>query len=139
LGRVADYVIELLEEILGEAAEREKRFPWATGDPSSRTGRSAQLPFDAVWMSRQLIVEVDEDQHRRAVKFWDKPGVPTVSGVSRGRQRTIYDRRKRRAARAHGFTIVEIPWERCPPLDARDREMDRRRLALALQQAGVSS
>ena len=47
MGRVADYVIGLIEEILREEAVREKRFPWATGDVSPKTGRGMQLPFDA--------------------------------------------------------------------------------------------
>ena len=138
MGRIADYVIGHLEETLGERARREKRFTWAVGDPSPRTGRSALLPCDAVWGSRRLIVEVDEDQHRRPVEFWDKPDIITVSGVSRGRQRAIDDARKRAAARTHGFTVVEIPWERRPPPDRRNPEADRQRLARLLDQAGVT-
>jgi hypothetical protein len=137
MGRIADYVIDLLEEILGETAVREKRFPWALGDPSQKTGHAVRLPFDAVWSSRNLIVEVDEDQHRRPVPFWDKPSVPTVSGVSRGEQRIIYDRRKRSAARAEGFTVIEIPWERRPAPRQRDRSEDRRRLTRILRDGGV--
>jgi hypothetical protein len=138
MGRTADYVIGLIEEILREPAEREKRFVWAAGDPSPRTGRSALLPFDAFWESRRLIVEVDEDQHRQPVEFWDKPDVVTVSGVSRGRQRAIYDARKRAAARAQGFTVVEIPWERRPLADHRNADADRQDLKRLLEQAGLS-
>ncbi len=138
MGLIAKYVIDLLDEILDEEAEREKRFPWALGDVSQKTGRRVELPFDAVWLARRLIVEVDEDQHRRPVAFWDKPDVPTVSGVSRGEQRAIYDRRKRSAARNHGFTVIEIPWERRPEPARRDREEDRRRLVRMLEQSGVT-
>lgn len=137
MGRVADYVIELLAEILEEQPAREIRFPWAVGDPSAKTGRSAQLPFDAVWESRRLIVEVDEDQHRQPVPFWDKPDVVTVSGVSRGEQRRIYDMRKRAAAREHEYTVVEVEWERRPRPDRRDRDADRKRLVAVLGRAGV--
>ncbi len=137
MGRVAGYVIDLLEEILGEEAQREKRFPWAVGDVSRKTGRRAELPFDAFWASRRLIVEVDEDQHRRPVPFWDKPQVLTVSGVSRGEQRAIYDQRKRAAARDRGFTVIEIPWERRPPPGLRRRDDDRQRLVQLLRDAGV--
>jgi hypothetical protein len=137
VGRVEDYVIELIEELLGEAAEREKRFPWATGDSSPKTGRRVELPFDAAWPRRRLIVEVDEDQHRREVKFFDKPDVMTVSGVPRGEQRRIYDRRKRAAARAAGFTVIEVAWERRPLPKHRDRDADRRELADILRAAGV--
>ncbi len=124
--------------MLDEHAEREKRFEWAVGDPSPRTGRRVQLPFDAVWSTRRLIIEVDEDQHRRPAAFWDKPNVATLSGVHRGQQRAIYDRRKRTAAREQGFTVIEIPWERRPPPGSRDRESDRRYLEELLRKAGVS-
>jgi hypothetical protein len=137
MGHLADYVLGLVEEILGEAAEREKRFSWAVGDPSEKTGRCVELPFDAVWASRRLIIEVDEDQHRRAVTFWDKPDVLTVSGVSRGEQRAIYDGRKRAAARAQGFTVIGIPWERRPRPERRDRDEDRTRLVRLLSDDGV--
>jgi hypothetical protein len=109
---IAKYVIELLTEVLGASPEREKSFPWAVGDVSPKTGHARQLPFDAYWAGLKLIVEVDEPQHRQPVPFWDKPDVITVSGVSRGEQRRIYDQRKRAAARAQGYTVLEIPWER---------------------------
>jgi very-short-patch-repair endonuclease len=137
MGRVADYVIDLLDEIVGEPCQRERRFPWALGDVSEKTNRRVELPFDAVWESRRLIVEVDEDQHRRSVTFWDKPSVETVSGVSRGKQRAIYDHRKRAAARQAGFTVVEIPWDRRPVPERRDVAADRRALIRLLRAAGV--
>jgi len=137
VGKVANYVIDLLADILGEEPQREVEYPWALGDLSKKTGRRRQLPFDAVWESRRLIVEVDEDQHRRPVKFWDKPDVITVSGVDRGEQRRIYDLRKRAAAREQGYRVVEIEWERRPPPDRRDRDADRRRLRELLSESGV--
>jgi hypothetical protein len=137
MGRTASYVLDLLDEILGESGQREKRFPWALGDQSPTTGRGIELPFDSYWPARRLIVEIDEDQHRTPTPFFDKPHVVTVSGVSRGEQRRIYDARKRAAARAQGFTIVEIPWPRKPPLDRRDRDQDRGILVQRLQEAGV--
>lgn len=137
MGLIASYVIELLTELLGEPPEREKSYPWAVGDVSAKTGRAKQLPFDAVWEGRQLIVEVDEDQHRRAVDFWDKPTVITVSGVPRGQQRRIYDERKRAAARAHGYKVLEIPWERRPAPVRRDRDADLSAVRSVLVQSGV--
>lgn len=121
----------------GEPSERERRFPWALGDASEKTNRRVELPFDAVWESRRLIVEVDEDQHRRSIAFWDKPSVKTVSGVSRGEQRAIYDQRKRAAARRAGFTVVEIPWDRRPVPERRDVVADRTTLIALLRAAGV--
>ena len=137
MGRVANYVISLLGEILQEEPEREKRYHWALGDMSPKTGRRAKLPFDAAWESRRLIVEVDEDQHRRPVEFWDKPDVKTVSGVDRGEQRRIYDVRKRGAAREAGYVVLEVDWERWPPPTKRDRKADRRRLETLLRNVGV--
>jgi len=138
VGKVADYVIGVLDEILGGGVEREKRYPWALGDRSDKTGRQARLPFDAVWEARRLVVEVDEDQHRRAVTFWDKPDRLTISGVDRRQQRRIYDERKRAAARSHGYTVVEIEWERHPPPAKRERAGDRVRLEALLQARGIN-
>jgi len=137
VGAIANYVIDLLTELLGERPQREKTFPWALGDVSRKTGRAAPLPFDAVWESRRLIVEIDEDQHRRPVAFWDKPAVMTVSGVSRAEQRAIYAQRKREAARANGYTVLEIPWERRPPPDKRDRATDMAALRELCRTAAV--
>ncbi len=138
MGRVADYVIGLLDEILDGGVEWEKRYPWALGDRSGKTGRRAQLSFDAVWEARRLVVEVDEDQHRRPVTFWDKPDRLTVSGVDRREQRRIYDVRKRAAARSRVYTLVEIEWERRPAPAKRDRAVDRVRLEGLLRAAGIN-
>ena len=137
MGAVATYVITLLAEILEEEPEREKRFDWAVGDPSPKTGRSVRLPFDAVWESRALIIEVDEDQHRRATPFFDKPERITVSGVHRGEQRALYDGRKRAAAQANGYRVVEIPWDRLPHPNRRDRAADTLMLVDLLRREGV--
>lgn len=109
--RTEKYVVGLLERLLGPA-ERDKRYSWAVGDVSGRTGRAVALPFDAVWEERQLIVEVDEEQHREETPFFDKPHRTTVSGVHRGIQRRMYDERKRKAAREHGYRVIEIAWSR---------------------------
>jgi hypothetical protein len=137
LGAIATYVIGLVSELLGESPELEKTFPWAVGDVSPKTGRATRLPFDAVWESRRLIVEVDEDQHRRPVPFWDKPDKLTVSGVPRGIQRHLYAGRKRAAAREQGYTVVEIPWERKPAPTKRKREDDLKLLRSLLAEAGI--
>jgi len=111
MGRTAQYVLDLVESLLGKA-ERERRFAWCVGDVSAKTGRRAGLPFDAVWESRKLIVEVDEDQHRKATTHFDKPGKLTVSNVHRGEQRKLYDKHKRDAASKNGYTLVPISWSR---------------------------
>ena len=117
MGAISNYVIGLASELLGEEPDREKLYPWALGDVSAKTGHARRLPFDAVWEKRRLIVEVDEDQHRRPVSFWDKPDVLTVSGVHRGEQRHLYDERKRAAARrevirSSRFRGSVVPYQR---------------------------
>jgi hypothetical protein len=111
MGRTANYVLSLLDQLLGPG-EREKRFAWAVGDQSPKTKRAARLPFDAVWEDRRLIVEIDEDQHREVTTYFDKPDRLTVSGVHRGQQRRIYDQRKRAGALANGYVVVAIAWSR---------------------------
>jgi hypothetical protein len=111
MGRSERYAVNLLEQLLGPA-EHGKRFEWATGDLSPKTGRAERLPFDAVWEDRKLIVEVDEEQHHEATPLFDKPHRLTVNGVHRGEQRRIYDERKRAAAIAHRYRLVAIRWSR---------------------------
>jgi len=111
MGKTADHVIEILVFLLGPC-EREKRFPWALGDTSPKTGRAALLPFDAVWECPKLIIEIDEDQHDESTPFFDKRNALTVSGVHRGDQRRIYDDRKRALAEKHGYKLVRLPWSR---------------------------
>ena len=132
--RIADYVIGIFADVLNDKPEREKRYEWAVGDPSPKTKLRARLPFDAVWQSRKLIVEVDEDQHRKSIKHFDKPSILTVSGVHRGDQRREYDRRKREAARAHGYCVLEIPWDR---RTKRDLEVDRLMVKECLVKSGM--
>jgi hypothetical protein len=114
MGRIETYVIGVLEEILGQKDEK-NRFDWAVGDKSPKTGRCVQLPFDGVWERHKLIVEVDEPQHRRSVAFWNKP--TTVSGVARDKQRRKYDKRKQRAAKKHGYTVLRLEYSRRPKLE----------------------
>jgi very-short-patch-repair endonuclease len=109
--RTERYVIGLVEQVLG-SADRVRRFSWAVGDPSPTTGLKVQLPFDGVWEERKLIVEVDEEQHSEATPFFDKTHKMTVSGVHRGEQRRLYDKRKRAAAIAQGYKLIAIPWSR---------------------------
>jgi hypothetical protein len=127
MGRTESYVVSLLERLLGPV-ERGKRYTWARGDASPTTGRSAMLPFDAVWERRLLIVEIDEDQHREATPLFDKPHRLTVSGVHRGKQRRVYDARKRSAAAARGYRIVAIEWSRRRRPQATDLDELRARL-----------
>jgi hypothetical protein len=130
MGRTERYVVSLLEQLLGPA-ERGKRFEWAVGDISPKTGRAARLPFDAVWEEHKLIVEVDEEQHHEATPIFDKPDHLTVSGVHRGEQRRLYDDRKRAAAVAQGYSLVAIRWSRRAKRDPSDLDRVRGKLVAA--------
>lgn len=132
MGRTEKYVVGLLEALLGPP-DPVRRFAWARGDLSPKTGRAAMLPFDAVWEARKLIIEVDEEQHTEETAFFDKPHRMTVSGVHRGVQRARYDERKRRAARAQGYLLIEIPWSR----RRRPHPDDAREVRAILEAAGV--
>jgi hypothetical protein len=127
MGHTESYVVALLERLLGPV-ERGKRYDWARGDASPRTGRSAMLPFDAVWEQRLLIIEIDEEQHREATPLFDKPDRLTVSGVHRGEQRRVYDTRKRSAAKARGYQLIAIEWSRRRKPQAADLDALRARL-----------
>jgi hypothetical protein len=43
MGKIAAYVLDRLDEILDEPAEREARFVWALGDVSAKAGRRARV------------------------------------------------------------------------------------------------
>jgi hypothetical protein len=111
------YVIELCDELLGEAAHRQHRFPWLRGD----TGRT--LPVDAYYPDAGLVVEYRERQHDEPVRHFDKPDRLTVSGVHRGEQRRLYDARRDELIPAHGLRLVII---RPSDLDADSRGRLRR-------------
>jgi len=101
------YVIDLCDEVLGERARRQHRFDWLLGDPGS-AGARATLPVDAYYPDHRLVAEYRERQHDEPVAHFDKPDVLTVSGVHRGEQRYIYDRRRDELIPSHGLRLVVI-------------------------------
>lgn len=106
IGKRADsdeyYVIGLCNEVLGLTAQQQYKFPFLLGD----NGRS--LPVDAYYESLHLVIEYYEKQHTESVKFFDRK--MTVSGVSRGEQRKIYDERRRTELPKHGIKLVVIDY-----------------------------
>jgi hypothetical protein len=98
------YIIDLCDEVLGMKAERQRRFDFLRGD--GNPGR--RLPVDAYYPTLNLVIEYREKQHGEPVEFWDKR--PTISGISRGRQRLKYDSRRRRVLPRHGIALVELPY-----------------------------
>jgi hypothetical protein len=102
------YVLDLCDEALGEIGLRQHRFAWLVGDPSPQTGRTVALPVDGYWPAHNLVVEFYERQHSEAVPFFDKPDRMTVSGVSRGEQRALYDERRRQLIPKQGIRLVVV-------------------------------
>jgi hypothetical protein len=130
------YVLDLCDELLGERSQRQHCFDWLLGDPNER-GQQRRLPVDAYYPNRKLVIEYHERQHAEAIEFFDKPDRLTVSGISRGEQRRLYDQRRMDEIPRRGLTLVII---NAPDLDSsprgrlrRNREQDiqelRQRLA----------
>lgn len=101
------YVVDLCEAILQEKAVRQHRFEWLRGDYSAKRRSHSYLPVDAYWPDLGLVVEYAERQHTEVVAFFDRRD--TVSGVTRGAQRKIYDQRRVDLVPANGLTLVLIP------------------------------
>lgn len=100
------YVIDLCDEVLKLQASRQHTFPFLVGDGA----RPRRLPVDAYYEPLKLVVEYRELQHTVAVPFFDKPDKKTVSGVPRGEQRALYDKRRREVLPEHGITLIEISY-----------------------------
>lgn len=104
-GRAASdesYVIDLCDEVLKMKASRQHKFDFLVGD----TGR--KLPVDAYYESLNLVIEYHERQHTEAVSLFDNKS--TVSGVSRGEQRKIYDQRRVEILPKHGIKLIIISY-----------------------------
>lgn len=94
------YVIDLCDEVLGMKSSRQHRFPFLLGD----SGKA--LPVDAYYEKLGLVVEYCERQHTEAVAFFDQK--QTVSGVNRGEQRRLYDKRRKVILPQHDIRLVNI-------------------------------
>jgi hypothetical protein len=99
------YVIDLCDQLLREPALRQYRFPWLLSDVG-KSGARVSLPVDAYYPGHRLVVEYRERQHDEAVPFFDRRA--TVSGVGRGEQRRIYDRRREIEIPKHGLRLAVV-------------------------------
>lgn len=99
------YVLDLIADIMGENYEWQKRFDTLVGDPGKNARRS-KLPVDAYFPESNLIVEYREKQHLQPVGFMDKR--ITISGISRGEQRKIYDRRKEQWSAENNVNLLIV-------------------------------
>jgi hypothetical protein len=94
------YAIDLCDELLGKRALRQHRFEWLKGDAGTL------LPVDAFYPALNLVVEYMERQHTEAVPHFDKR--MTVSGMSRGEQRRLYDQRRQSEIPKQGIALVTV-------------------------------
>lgn len=104
------YVIDLCDEVLKQASSRQHKFDFLLGDLHKDGVSRSKLPVDAYYGDLNLVVEYMERQHTEAVNFFDKPDIKTVSGVSRGEQRKIYDQRRKDILPKHGIDLKIISY-----------------------------
>lgn len=103
------YILNLCDEILNQKASRQHKFEFLLGDPD-KNGTCRKLPVDSFYQELNLVIEYRELQHSEAVPHFDKPNVKTVSGVSRGEQRKIYDQRRRDVLKQQEIQLIEIDY-----------------------------
>jgi hypothetical protein len=101
------YVMDLCDQVLGTHGLRQHRFDWLLGDPGKR-GNRVRLPIDGYWPEHALVIEYRERQHDQPTPHFDHPERLTVSGVHRGIQRAIYDKRREELVPLHGLRLVII-------------------------------
>jgi hypothetical protein len=92
------YIIDLCDMVFKQKAARQHRFDFLLGD----TG--IKLPVDAYYSNLNLVIEYYERQHSEAVPHFDKR--MTISGVSRGEQRRLYDERRKIELPKNGIDLV---------------------------------
>lgn len=133
------YILDLVSRVLSEPDYRwQHRFPTLLGDPG-KDGQRRALPVDGYFPRHRLIVEYWEKQHSASVPIMDE-GL-TVSGVSRGDQRRLYDQRRQHWADANQLRLVILDFRGFETDEQgrllRDPGRDVRTIADALQAAGV--
>lgn len=94
------YIIDLCDEVLQQKAIRQHKFDFLRGDAGTK------LPVDAWYPFLNLVIEYRKRQHTEAVALFDRR--ETVSGVSRGEQRKLYDQRRREILPKHGIKLIEL-------------------------------
>lgn len=133
------YILDLVAQILAEPDYRwQHRFPTLLGDPG-QDGRRRPLPVDGYFPRHRLVVEYWERQHSSPVPIMDEGA--TVSGVSRGHQRRLYDQRRQTWAQANGLRLVILDYrgfqtDRSGRL-VREPEKVRQAITEALRAAGA--
>jgi hypothetical protein len=103
------YILDLCDDVLGIKASRQHRFDYLLGDVNLK-GKAVKLPVDGYYEDLNLVIEYNERQHTEGVKFFDKPDTLTISGVHRGEQRKLYDKRKREILTSHNIKLIVISY-----------------------------
>lgn len=91
-----------VNEVLNLTGFRQHKFDFLLGDAGTK------LPVDIYYPTLNLVIEYRETQHVNPVKHFDKPDKITVSGVSRGEQRKLYDQRRRDVLPQNKIQLIEI-------------------------------
>ena len=104
------YIINLCDEILDLNASRQHTFGFLVGDLHKDGVTRTKLPLDAYYESLNLVIEFLEKQHTEEVSHFDKTDRVTVSGVSRGEQRKIYDQRRRTVLENKEIDLIEVDY-----------------------------
>ena len=132
------YVIDLCDRVLQKKANRQKRFPFLLGDLHKDGKTRTMLPVDAYYESLNLVIAYMEKQHTEEVKHFDKPDQLTVSGVSRGEQRKIYDQRRQKLLPENGIDLIIIDYSHLSHNKnnkrlLRDKENDIKKIKVILE------
>jgi len=106
VGKTRDeiYILDLCDR--GRPGKRQHPFDFLIGD----TGR--RLLVDAYYPELKLVIEYAERQHTEAVAHFDKR--MTQSGVSRGEQRKVYDKRRQEKLAEQGIALVVLDYSDFP-------------------------
>ena len=104
------YVLDLCDDALNLTASRQHTFDFLLGDLHKDGVSRTKLPVDAYYESLNLVVEFLEKQHTEPVTHFDKPDIMTVSGVSRGEQRKIYDQRRNELIPKNNIGLITISY-----------------------------
>jgi len=102
------YILDIVARVLAEPEYAwQHRFPTLLGDPG-QDGRPRPLPVDGYFPRHRLIVEYWEKQHSAPVAIMDEGD--SISGISRGHQRRLYDARRQEWADANGLRLVILDY-----------------------------
>ena len=104
------YIINLCNELLDASASRQHKFGFLLGDYHKDGKTRSVLPVDAYYEDINLVVEFLEKEHTESAYFIDKAERKTISGVSRGEQRKIYELRRRRGLKGKDINLIEIDY-----------------------------